>query len=79
LRAVAHAVAALPKAVFVGACESLLTVIVAASPDSGVNAGDVLKGALAAHGGRGGGNPKVAQGSVPTAAALIAVVESLSR
>lgn len=78
LRALAHAVSALPHAVFVGATTDPCTVLVAASPDSGVNAGTALKTALAAVGGRGGGNPRMAQGSVPDAAALDAVVRALT-
>jgi alanyl-tRNA synthetase len=39
-------------------------VLLAASIDSGVNAGQVLKEALAETGGRGGGSATVAQGSL---------------
>ncbi|HVZ49013.1 MAG TPA: DHHA1 domain-containing protein, partial [Gemmatimonadaceae bacterium] len=77
LRALAHAVAALGKAVFIGTCDAPLTVMLAASADSGVDAGAALKAQLAAHGGRGGGNPRVAQGTVPDRAALDAVVRAL--
>lgn len=41
------------------------SVLLAASKDSGVNAGQWLKTALAEAGGRGGGSPAMAQGSVP--------------
>jgi alanyl-tRNA synthetase len=40
-------------------------VIVACSPDSGKNAGAILKEALAGTGGRGGGSSTMAQGSLP--------------
>ena len=78
LRALAHAVAALPKAVFIGSCESPPTVMYAVSDDSGIDAGAVLKPALAAHGGRGGGNAKIAQGTVPGGELLAALVRTLT-
>jgi alanyl-tRNA synthetase len=43
----------------------------------GVDAGAVLKTQLAPHGGRGGGNARIAQGTVPTREALEAVVATL--
>jgi len=77
LRALAHATVALGKSVFVGTCEAPATVMLAASEDSGVNAGATLKPLLVAHGGRGGGNPKIAQGTIPDAAAMEAVIRAL--
>jgi len=77
LRAMGQAVSTLPKAVFIGATASPPAVVFAASEDSGVNAGAVLKGALAAQGGRGGGSPRVAQGTVADAAALEEIVREL--
>ncbi len=44
--------------------------LVAASKDSGINAGQWLKTALAGLGGRGGGSPLIAQGSLPSVDAL---------
>lgn len=78
MRALALAVAALPKAVLLATMEEPPAVLLAASPDSGIEAGRTLKEALAAVGGRGGGSPRVAQGSVPDAAAADAVVEALA-
>jgi alanyl-tRNA synthetase len=77
LRALAQAIAMLPKTVFIGATVSPCTIMLAASEDSGVNAGATLKAALAAHGGRGGGSPRVAQGTVGDAASLEAIVAAL--
>jgi alanyl-tRNA synthetase len=77
LRPLAQAFAALPKAALIAAMASPATVLVAASEDSGVNAGSVLKAALAAAGGRGGGAPRLAQGSVPSADALDAVLTTV--
>ena len=77
LRALAQAAFALPKVVVVGALNSPPSVLVAASEDSGVDAGKILKERLAAAGGRGGGSPRLAQGSVPDLAAIESVVASL--
>ncbi len=70
LRAEAQSFTAAGKAVFLAVAEDPPSVLLAASSDSGVNAGEVLKAALAETGGRGGGSATVAQGSVPTAEAL---------
>jgi alanyl-tRNA synthetase len=53
-----------------GPCTVLLTtasggLLLAASTDSGVDAGKQLKAILSAHGGRGGGSPRMAQGTLP--------------
>ena len=77
LRALAQASFALPKVVVVGALNSPPSVLVAASEDSGVDAGKLLKERLAAAGGRGGGSPRLAQGSVPDLAAVESVVARL--
>jgi alanyl-tRNA synthetase len=50
----------------------------AASPDTGVNAGEVLKSLLAKAGGRGGGNPALAQGSLPSKQAMETVLRQLT-
>lgn len=65
LRTLAQAALDLPKAVVIGALTSPPSVLVAASEDSGISAGAVLKERLAAVGGKGGGSPRMAQGSVP--------------
>jgi len=56
---------------------SSATVLVAAADDAGVDAGRILKPALAAAAGKGGGSPKLAQGSVPNAGALESVVSAV--
>lgn len=78
LRGLAQAVAALPRAVFVGVAESPPGLLVAASEDSGRDAGAMLRSALAPAGGRGGGTPRLAQGTVG-AEALERVVEAVSQ
>ncbi len=66
------------KAVFLAVCQDPPSVLLAVSADSGMHAGERVKAAVTAAGGRGGGNPALAQGSVPTCDALEAVVGSLS-
>jgi alanyl-tRNA synthetase len=77
MRARAQAFVAGTKAVFLAVCQNPPSLLLAASADSGVHAGDRVKAAVTAAGGRGGGNPALAQGSVPSAAALEAVVGAL--
>jgi alanyl-tRNA synthetase len=77
LRPLALAVAALPRGVLVGATSEPAGIILAAAEDAGVDAGRVLKEALGQAGGRGGGNARLAQGSVPTSEALDGAVEAL--
>jgi alanyl-tRNA synthetase len=70
LRGLAQAYATLPKAVLVGVVDDPSMLLLAASEDSGVDAGRVLKGVLTTAGGRGGGSPRMAQGSVPSVDAV---------
>lgn len=76
-RALALAFAALPKGVVAVAVAAPPAILVAASDDSGVDAGRLLKEALGAVGGRGGGSARLAQGTVPDAAALETVIAAL--
>lgn len=78
MRARAQAFAAGAKAVFLAICDQPPSLLLAASGDSGVHAGDRIKAAVTASGGRGGGNQQVAQGSVPDSQAL-ARAEALLR
>jgi alanyl-tRNA synthetase len=77
-RALGQAFAALPRAVLVAAVSAPPTVLVAASADSGVDAAASLKTALATAGGRGGGSPRLAQGTVADPAGLERVVTALT-
>jgi len=76
-RARAQAFVAGEKAVFLAISKEPPSILLAASADSGVHAGDKARAALSAAGGRGGGNQTLAQGSVPDAAALDKVVALL--
>jgi len=78
LRPLAHAVAALPRAVFIGAAEAPAAVLLASSEDSGVDAGRLLRETIEQAGGRGGGNPRLAQGSIPDPAGLPSLLDQLA-
>ena len=77
LRALAQSFTGLPKSVFVAALNDPPSVLLAASADSGIDAGKVLKAALAGAGGRGGGSARIAQGSVAHRESLDRVLEKL--
>ena len=64
LRAMAQAVSAEPKAVLI--LVATPSVVLGSSADSGVDVGALLKAAIAAHGGKGGGSARLAQGVVPS-------------
>lgn len=77
LRATAQSFTAQPKAVFLAVIEEPPAVLLAASKDAGISAGEVLKAALAGVGGRGGGSAVLAQGSAPSRELLERVVAEL--
>ena len=70
LRAEAQSFVAGAKAVFLAIGEEPPAILLAASTDSGVHAGNLLKNVLASVSGRGGGSASMAQGSVPDKNAL---------
>ena len=77
LRPLAQAIATMPRALFVGWTAEPPAIVVATSADSGVDAGAALRSALEAVGGRGGGNPRLAQGTAGSPAAAERVVTAL--
>ena len=77
LRLIAQAISRKSGVVFAGRAESPPTVVFATSEDSGINAGVHLKTLLASHGGRGGGAPRVAQGTLADPGAMTALVQEL--
>jgi alanyl-tRNA synthetase len=77
MRARAQAFVAGPKALFLGVCQEPPSVLLAVSADSAMDAGKLVKAAVTSVGGRGGGNQALAQGSVPSAAALEHVIPDL--
>jgi alanyl-tRNA synthetase len=77
LRALAQGFTAQSRAQFVAAIEDPPAVLLAVSEDSGIHAGEVLRAALARCGGRGGGNARIAQGSVPARENLDGLLKEL--
>jgi alanyl-tRNA synthetase len=77
LRTLAQATLSLPRVIVLGSLATPPSVLVAASEDSGVDAGKVLKERLSRLGGRGGGSPRIAQGSVPDPATAESLVSEL--
>ena len=77
LRPLARAVTAMPRALFVGWTADPPALMVAASPDCGLDAGGMLRSALEQVGGRGGGNQRAGQGTAPSASALAEAVAAL--
>lgn len=78
LRATAQSFTAQPKALFLAVVENPPSLLLAVSKDAGIHAGEVLKAALAKAGGRGGGNPLLAQGSLPSRDLLDQVLKDLT-
>src|SRR5205085_6224082 len=74
MRTRAQAFVAGEKAVFLAECENPPSVLLAVSADSGINAGERVKAAVTAAGGRGGGSKTLAQGSAPGLNNLIAAL-----
>jgi alanyl-tRNA synthetase len=79
VRAEAQAFVSSGPSIFVAIAESPSAILMAASKDSGINCGEILKRLLAPRGGRGGGSATMAQGSLPSSAALQELAEILSR
>jgi alanyl-tRNA synthetase len=78
MRVRAQAFVAGSKAVFLAVCENPPSVLLAASADSGLHAGNLVKTAVTANGGRGGGNPALGQGSVPDLDRLRQTIQTLT-
>jgi alanyl-tRNA synthetase len=77
LRTVAQAIAALPGAVLVGTVAEPPSLLLAAAEDTGIDAGRTLREVVTKFGGRGGGSPRVAQGTVPDKGRLAEAVASM--
>jgi alanyl-tRNA synthetase len=77
LKGLGQAITSMPLAVFVAAVSNPPAVLLATSPDTGIDAGAMLKSLLASVGGRGGGSARLAQGMVPGRAQLEKLMESL--
>ena len=77
LRAIAQNFTAQSKSVFLATLNEPPSILLAASEDAGIDAGKLLKAALTDAGGRGGGNARVAQGSLPSADLMETLVAKL--
>lgn len=67
----------LPQSIFIATVPSPPGILVASAPDTTFDAGKLLKAALQDAGGRGGGSPRLAQGTVPDLVALERVLARL--
>lgn len=79
MRTRAQAFVAQGKAVFVAVYDNPPSLLLASSADSGMHAGERLKAAVSAAGGRGGGNQALAHGTVPAPADAARIAEELQR
>jgi alanyl-tRNA synthetase len=77
LRGLAQAVTAHQKVLFTGLVPEPATLLIATSADSGLDAGALLRDAMAKLGGRGGGTARLAQGGVPSLESVPAVLQGL--
>lgn len=77
LRGLASAFTSLPMSIFVGTVVSPPSILLAASPDTGIDAAALLRSLLATVSGRGGGSARLAQGIVPGTSQLQEVVAAL--
>ena len=78
LRAEAQSFTTGAQAIFLAIGDEPAALMLAASADSGVHAGNILKSALTAAGGRGGGSATMAQGSLPSKSQLDEVGRKLA-
>jgi len=78
-RALAQSYVAGASSCFIAIAQDPPGILLATSAGSGLHAGNLLKAAVTRHGGRGGGNAALAQGSAPSKEALEAACEELER
>jgi alanyl-tRNA synthetase len=79
LRALAQGITGLPKAALVGTVAEPPALLLATSEDTGIDAGRALREAVTSVGGRGGGSPRVAQGTAPDTACLERALNAIMR
>ncbi len=77
LRVEAQSFTAQPKSIYLAAIDEPPSLLLAASDDENINPGVLLKEALSRAGGRGGGNARIAQGSLPSKDALDGLLAAL--
>jgi len=69
-RALASAVAALPRAAYVAKTGEPRGIVIAVSEDSGLNAAELLRTVVGGEGGKGGGSARLAEGMLPQGVAF---------
>jgi alanyl-tRNA synthetase len=79
VRAEAQSFTAQPRAVYLAFSRNPAAILLVVSKDAALDAGSVLKAAVTAAGGRGGGNATMAQGSAPSAESLDAALAVIRR
>jgi alanyl-tRNA synthetase len=79
LRAIAQGVTTLSNAALVGTVADPPGLLFATAEDTGIDAGRVLREAVTSVGGRGGGSPRVAQGTAPDITKLDQAVTTILR
>lgn len=77
VRALALSFTAQPGAAFIATSQDPPAVLLAVSEDTGLHAGNLMKPLLADLGGRGGGNNRTAQGSLPAKEAIPVLIAKL--
>lgn len=77
VRALALSFTAQAGAAFIATSQDPPAVLVAVSEDTGLHAGNLMKPLLAEMGGRGGGNNRTAQGSLPSKDAIAVLIAKL--
>ena len=77
LKPLAQAVAAIPGAILLAASSDPAVVLLATGEETAVDAGATLRAGVTAAGGRGGGTPRLAQGSLPSRDALDAAMAAI--
>ncbi|HYL36560.1 MAG TPA: alanyl-tRNA editing protein [Bryobacteraceae bacterium] len=78
LRAEAQSFTSGLRSVFLAVADQPPAILLAASSDSGVHAGELLKKVVTQAGGRGGGSASMAQGSVPSKQLLDSLAQALA-
>jgi alanyl-tRNA synthetase len=73
----AQSFVAQPRAIFIAVCENPVSILLAVSSDSGIQAGPWLSPQLKQAAGRGGGNAQMAQGALPEPALLAPILQAI--
>jgi alanyl-tRNA synthetase len=78
MRTMAQSFTGMARAAFAARVKGGTAFVIATSEDSGIDAGKLVREALAAVGGKGGGSPRIAQGNAPTPDAAETLIAALA-